>query len=111
MLGTYSDTLPSAAALTSLEHLLAWKLALGGVPATGEIAAVVTPDGVGWTQFHGGEHVRFPRIAGHRQVDATSCPGSDLYAHLPTLRTRAAALAAVPATHSLPAGITKGLAS
>ncbi len=106
MLGTYSDVLPSAAALDSLQRLLAWKLALSGVPATGEIAAVVTPDGVAWTQFHVGEHVRFPRIAGHRQVDATSCPGNDLYAHLPALRARVATLAGTSATLAVQAGLT-----
>jgi hypothetical protein len=105
MLGTFSDVLPSPAALASLQRLLAWKLALNGVPGEGEIAAVVTPGGVSWTQFHVGEHVTFPRIAGHRQVDATSCPGSTFYDHLPAVRARVTELAGRPTTLGVSAQI------
>jgi hypothetical protein len=105
MLGTFSDILPSPEALASLQRLLAWKLALSGVPADGEIAAVVTPAGVSWTQFHVGEHVVFPRIAGHREVDATSCPGTTLYDQLPAVRARVVGLAGRPTTLGVSAQI------
>ena len=111
MLGTFSDILPSPAALTSLQRLLAWKMAFSGVPADGEIAAVVTPAGVSWTQFHVGEHVAFPRIAGHRQVDATSCPGTALYEHLPAVRARVAGLAGPRTTLDVEAQVTAIVAS
>jgi hypothetical protein len=106
MLGTFAEILPSDAALASLQRLLAWKMALSGVPVTGEITAVVAADGVSWTQFGIGEHVHFPRIAGHRQVDATSCPGDVFFGHLPDVRARAAALAGAPARLGLRAELS-----
>ena len=106
MLGTFSDVLPSPAALASLQRLLAWKLALTGVPAVGEIVAVVTADGASYSQFRAGEHVTFPRISGHRQVDATSCPGTVLYGHLPAVRARVQAMSGRPATLGISAQIT-----
>ncbi len=92
LLGTYTDVRPSAAAVAALERLLAWKLALNGLPAVGELSAVASAEGISYTQFHVGEHVRFPRIAGHRQVDATDCPGGAFFAELPALRPRVQAM-------------------
>jgi hypothetical protein len=101
MLGTYTDIVPPPAALAAVQRLLAWKMAINGVPSIGEISAVVGADDVGWTQFRAGEHVRFPRIAGHRDVDSTDCPGDALYAHLPRMRPQIAHLEGVPATLEL----------
>ena len=101
MLGTYTAVTPSPAALAAVERLLAWKMALSGLPVSGSIAQVVAADGVGWTQFRTGQHVRFPRIAGHRDVDSTSCPGDALYRHLPAMRPRIERLAGDPATLEL----------
>ncbi len=75
LLGTYTSVVPSPAAMAALERLLAWKLALNGLPAVGEISAVASGSDISYTRFHAGQHVRFPRIAGHRQVDTTDCPG------------------------------------
>jgi hypothetical protein len=46
--------------------------------------------------------VTFERIAGHRDADRTACPGEALFAQLPEIRARAAALVEtfVPATPS-----------
>ena len=93
MLGTFTDVVPSPAAIGAVERLLAWKMALNGLPAIGEIAAVVQAEAVSWTQFRTGEHVHFPRIAGHRDVDSTDCPGGALYGRLPAMRPRIARLA------------------
>ncbi len=106
LLGTYTDVRPSAAALAALEQLLAWKLALNGLPAVGDLTAVASPDGISYTQFHAGEHVRFPRIAGHRQVDATDCPGGAFFAELPALRPRVQALLGTEARLTLDGEIT-----
>jgi hypothetical protein len=106
MLGTYTAIVPPPAALAAVQRLLAWKMALNGVPCLGEFSEVVGADGVSWTQFRAGEHVRFPRIAGHRDVDSTDCPGDALYAHLPQMRPQIARLEGVPATLELDAEIT-----
>jgi hypothetical protein len=107
LLGTYSDVVPSAAALASLRRLLAWKLALNGLPAQGEIDVVVPAADVSYTQFRAGEHVRFPRIAGHRDVDSTECPGAALYDQLPALRPGVARLLGTPATLSVAATLSQ----
>jgi len=92
LLGTYTAVRPSAAAMSALERLLAWKLALSGLPAVGEISAVASAADISYTQFRAGQHVRFPRIAGHRQVDSTDCPGDALFGELPALRRRVQAM-------------------
>jgi hypothetical protein len=88
LLGTYTDVRPSAGAVAALERLLAWKLALNGLPAVGELEAVASGADISYTQFRAGQQVRFPRIAGHRQVDATDCPGDAFFAELPAIRHR-----------------------
>src|SRR5207248_3288830 len=79
-----------------LGRLLAWKLALHGVPALGRVPVQVSPGGASYTPFAPGTHVALPRIAGHRDGDQTSCPGDALYARLPALRPRVARLAGAP---------------
>jgi hypothetical protein len=106
LLGTYTDLRPSAAAVAALEQLLAWKLALNGLPALGHLNAVASGADISYTQFHAGEHVRFPRIAGHRQVDATDCPGSAFFSELPALRPRVQALLGAETNLSLAGEIT-----
>ncbi|GAA4592991.1 hypothetical protein GCM10023194_56180 [Planotetraspora phitsanulokensis] len=59
--GTYTDDLPTEAQLASLTSLLAW---LCGVYELDPAKAII----------------------GHRDLNATSCPGDRLYAHLPQLR-------------------------
>lgn len=97
VLGSFSAAAPPPAALMALTGLLAWKLALHGVPALGRVPVRVSSDGAGYTAFAPGSHVSLPRIAGHRDGDQTSCPGDALYARLPAIRPRVAALAPSPA--------------
>ncbi len=97
MLGDFTSVVPSTAALRALEHLLAWKLSLHGVPAHGKTRVLVEPMDAFYTPFRPGAHVLLPRIAGHRDGDLTDCPGNALYARLPAIRRRVAPLAGVPA--------------
>jgi hypothetical protein len=83
-LGTFSTTGQTNEALAALARLLSWKLALHGVPPQGTVAVV---SGGGSTNRHpAGAEVTLNRISGHRDGDATSCPGDALYAQLPQLR-------------------------
>ncbi len=93
VLGTFTDVVPSAAAIDALEHLLAWKLSLHGLPTLGQVTVVVDPADYYYTPFGPGAHVSLPRVAGHRDGDSTDCPGNALYAQLPAIRPRVAALA------------------
>ena len=101
ILGTFIGLLPPPAALAALERLLAWKLALHGVPAAGRVGVRVDADGAGFTRFAPGTLVSLPRVAGHRDGDQTACPGDALYARLPSIRPRVARLAGAPSRLSL----------
>jgi hypothetical protein len=105
VLGSFSAAAPPPAAIAALTQLLAWKLALHGVPALGRVPVLVTPDGAPYTAFAPGSHVRLPRIAGHRDGDQTSCPGDALYARLPGIRPRVAALSGSPARLTIAAPV------
>ena len=58
---------------------------------TGQI--VLTSGGGDLNRYKSGTPVTLQRISGHRDGDATECPGTALYAQLPALRARAAAIA------------------
>lgn len=86
VLGTYSNTSPSAAALKAVEQLAAWKLGLYGVNPAGKSTLVSG----GGNRYKKGRSVRFNAIAGHRDGFATDCPGARLYGRLGSARTTAA---------------------
>jgi N-acetylmuramoyl-L-alanine amidase len=87
ILGSFSFAPPSRASMIALQRLLAWKLALHGVPVLGKVRVEVNPSDAFYTPFAPGQRVQLPRIAGHRDGDLTSCPGTELYRRLPALRT------------------------
>lgn len=72
--GSYGgNTTPSTAMLTSGERLLAWKCSQRNIDPLGS-----GPDNDGAVYSY---------VSGHRDVGSTTCPGDDLYALLPTIRT------------------------
>ncbi len=91
-IGSFTDSALPEAALDAVSRLLAWKLPLHGTPVTGTLVVV---SGGGELNAHPyGEHVTLNRVSGHRDGDATDCPGDHLYHHqLPTIRARVAAYA------------------
>ena len=93
VLGGFASEPISAAALQSLKRLVAWKLSLHGKPVRGSSVVRVSASGAIYSRFPAGAAVRLPRVAGHRDADATSCPGDALYGRLPELRREAHALA------------------
>ncbi len=82
VIGTFTSATPPAAALTSLEQLLAWKLDIHHVDAQGTATLVC---GYG-EKYKTGQQVKFPVIAGHRDANHTDCPGGKLYGLLPEVR-------------------------
>jgi N-acetylmuramoyl-L-alanine amidase len=96
MLGTFAARLPSPAAMDAVERLLAWKLPLHGVPALGQVRVSAEVDAAKYSSHYAGQQVVVSRIAGHRDVDSTDCPGADLYGRLPAVRSRVDGLAGVP---------------
>ena len=87
VLGTYGATSLPEAGLSALSQLIAWKLSLHGVPTTGQVT--LTSQGGSDNRYPSGTPVTLERIAGHRDGDATDCPGNALYAQLPDIRARA----------------------
>ncbi|MGO9883855.1 MAG: N-acetylmuramoyl-L-alanine amidase [Solirubrobacteraceae bacterium] len=101
VLGTFSYVVPPPAAINALQHLLAWKLALHGIPSLGKVRVEVDPADAFYTPFRPGQLVLLPRVAGHRQGCLTDCPGNAFFARLPSIRPQIAALEGVPAALTL----------
>ena len=80
LLGDFTSSMPSPAAMAGLESWLAWKAARHEIDPAGSSLYKATD----------GATSRFPNISGHRDVRATDCPGDQLYAALPALRQRVA---------------------
>jgi hypothetical protein len=91
VIGTHTSAGIGTATFEALAVLLAWKLSLHGMPTEGQVT--VTSAGGPQNRYPAGRTVLLERICGHRDGDATACPGEALYAQLPALRARAAELA------------------
>jgi hypothetical protein len=61
----------------------------------------VNPAGASYSRFPANARVSLPRIAGHRDADATECPGNVLYGELPGIRSGVHRLAPNPTTATL----------
>ncbi|WEV76641.1 S-layer homology domain-containing protein [Janibacter cremeus] len=77
VLGNYQSTSANAAVLDAYAELFAWKLGRHRVDPTSTVT------------MSGHKH---DAISGHRDGYATACPGGALYAQLPKIRTKTAAL-------------------
>jgi len=75
-IGNFETAQPSQALLEAYGALFAWKLALHGVDASSSRQYVSTRN--------------FQAINGHRDAGSTACPGRNLYAKIPQIRTLAA---------------------
>ncbi|MFF9107800.1 N-acetylmuramoyl-L-alanine amidase [Streptomyces sp. NPDC014776] len=92
VLGEYSTTGASNAALEAVARVAAWKLGqYGADPAsTVQLNAGATQTNYFGTAYTAGTKYTFQRVSGHRDGYNTQCPGSSLYAQLPTIRAWAA---------------------
>lgn len=84
LLGTHTTDPPTPAALAALGRLIGWKLALHGVPLAGTVEVVSA--GGAENRFPAGRRVTLDRISGHRDGDATTCPGDAAVGQLPAIR-------------------------
>jgi hypothetical protein len=97
VLGTFTAVPIPEAAMASITQLLGWKLTLHAVPCEGGLTII--SGGGSLNRYSSGTPVAMQRISGHRDGDSTECPGDALYAQLPELRRRAAALAGPIVAH------------
>ncbi len=104
-LGDYTSGPLTEEGLDAVSRLLAWKLSLHGVPVTGEVTVV--SQGGETNRYAAGRKVTLQRISGHRDGDATSCPGEALYAQLDDIRARASRQATAVAALTIATGDTK----
>ncbi len=79
LIGTHSSARVTDAAMRALASTIAWKVGPRDIDPHGRDAFVRVGDGV---------RVEFENIAGHRDVDATGCPGDGMYVRLAELRDR-----------------------
>jgi uncharacterized protein with LGFP repeats len=89
VLGEYTATGASNAALESVARIAAWKLGqYAADPATTvQLTAGATQTNASGAGFTAGNSYTFNRISGHRDGYNTQCPGDSLYAQLPTVRS------------------------
>lgn len=84
VIGNYVSTAPSAASTEGVARVVGWRLAAAGVRPTG--SGPYTSRGS--NTIPAGRTVQLPRVVGHLDVGATSCPGR-LYGRLGSIRNRA----------------------
>ena len=83
-IGNFDATAVPSAVTTALTNLIAWKMTVHGMPATGTVYA---------------KERYYNRISGHRDAYGTECPGGQLYAKLPSIRSAVAArMGSLPVT-------------
>ncbi|CAN5254196.1 hypothetical protein BH18ACT12_BH18ACT12_22580 [soil metagenome] len=88
LLGTYGDTQPTAKALDAIAALLAWRLDVAHVDPLSRLSWISG----GNSRFPSGTPVPLAAISAHRDTGPTTCPGNALYAQLPTIARKVAAL-------------------
>ncbi len=79
-LGNSDITAPTSAQLQKCAEFMAWWFDHRGFDPTSQ-ASLLNQPGTQWLTLH--------RVCGHRDVNATACPGNALYALLPSLRADA----------------------
>lgn len=71
ILGDYSGSRPSAAAIEGVSRVAGWKLFLGGTEPSGSGAVT----SAGGPKYPAGTVVNLPNVVGHGDVGSTGCPG------------------------------------
>jgi hypothetical protein len=85
-LGNSNTTDISPQAYNSIRSVLAWKLALTGVNPLGSATFTVQSSTCECQNWPPGTVVTIPAVTGHRDLNATGCPGAALYDLLNQLR-------------------------
>ncbi|WP_255306009.1 N-acetylmuramoyl-L-alanine amidase [Streptomyces sp. Wb2n-11] len=93
VLGDYNTATTTPVVRESVARIAAWKLGLYGHDPSGTATLTAGADN---GKYKLGQQVVMGRISGHRDGYPTECPGSNLYADLPAIRTAASAPSAPP---------------
>ncbi len=83
LMGNYDVVRPPAAMIETMNQVIAWKLQMHGVD----------PYGATWgSGGQDGGSIHLPAISGHRDENATACPGRYVYEQFGSIRARVKAL-------------------
>ncbi|MEP6762006.1 MAG: N-acetylmuramoyl-L-alanine amidase, partial [Sporichthyaceae bacterium] len=89
-IGNYDKVAAPAAMTSAISRLLAWKLSLYYRDPAGK--TTLTSTGGGTSRYSAGQKVTINVVSGHRDVGYTSCPGTNLYAKMATIRSQVRSL-------------------
>ncbi|MEB8338629.1 N-acetylmuramoyl-L-alanine amidase [Streptomyces endophyticus] len=118
-IGNFQSAKPTKAALDSIARVAAWKFGQYGIKATDKVTLTSNGDlNTDGNKVANGSTITLPRVFGHKDTNATACPGTYLYPKLGRIATLAAtpgvshALASQnvvgDATDDIVAGLPKG---
>jgi hypothetical protein len=87
LLGDHTAAPPTSAAVNAVAEIIAWRFAVAQADPRGAIDYTTVS---GSTRYAPGTTVRLNRIASHRDVGTTACPGALAYGLMDTIRLRVA---------------------
>jgi len=90
-MGNFQTAKPSAAMLASIEKVFAWEAYAHRLDVRGRTTLITGTSTGSDTRAKKGVKVTVPVLLGHRDTNGTACPGTYLYAKLPTIRKAVAA--------------------
>ncbi|MEV0152428.1 N-acetylmuramoyl-L-alanine amidase [Micromonospora sp. NPDC050686] len=105
VIGTFTTAGVSETVQNAIAHVAAYKLGPYGYDPAGTFTTTTVVANKKFPQV--GTSVTLHRIPGHRDGDATVCPGDSLYNQLPTIRNKAARIMGLKVT-GLNASLTGG---
>ncbi|MEV6303617.1 N-acetylmuramoyl-L-alanine amidase [Actinoplanes sp. NPDC051861] len=84
VIGNFESAKSNTAVETMIAQVAAARLGKYNYNPT---SSVTVTAGVANGKFKAGQSVTLPRVSGHRDADATACPGANLYSRLAAIRT------------------------
>ncbi|MBC2901427.1 FG-GAP-like repeat-containing protein [Streptomyces cupreus] len=82
-IGNFESAKPTKAALDAIARVVAWKFGMYGIDATSEVTLTSrAPLNYSGNKVAEGQQITLPRVFGHRDTNATACPGLNLYPKL-----------------------------
>ncbi|MGW3725103.1 FG-GAP-like repeat-containing protein [Streptomyces sp. NPDC000851] len=89
-IGNFETAKPSRAALDAMARIIAWKFGMYGVDPTTNVTLTSRADkGYSGNNVPLGQQITLPRVFGHKDTNATACPGANLYPKLGLIRSLA----------------------
>ncbi|MER7570570.1 FG-GAP-like repeat-containing protein [Streptomyces sp. NPDC126514] len=82
-IGNFESAKPTKAALDAIARVVAWKFGMYGIDPTGKVKLTSrAPLNYSGNKVAEGQPIELPRVFGHKDTNATACPGLNLYPKL-----------------------------